>query len=288
MRTICVVGAKGFIGQHLVRALTARGLRVLALSSVDGTGISPQTGLLPKDFEFSEPVDAVVYAAQSPRYRDAAQASHVLSVNVTSAVRAALASCRAGASRFIYLSTGNVYAPSFEPLRESSPVLGVDWYSLSKIQAEQALNLFRADMDIHIVRLFGVYGKAQQGRLVPNLITSIRAGRPINLQGRKDDPRDIDGLRISICNVDDIVSILINLITFGGPNCLNLAGENPISIRALANQLGELLGLEPFLVAGQGFRNFDLVADISLLRESQPSLTFTAITSGLKDLIKAS
>jgi UDP-glucose 4-epimerase len=282
--TTLVIGSTGYMGRHLMAGLAAAGLPAAGASSSDGTGIHPGTGLLPDSFVVSAGTSAVVYMAQSPRYRDPTQASHVLAVNVLSAVRAAAAARDAGVGRFIYVSTGTVYAPSFEPLTEDAPVLGTDWYSLSKIQGEQAVQMFRADMDVHVVRPFGVYGPGQCDRLVPNLITSIRAGRPIALQRRRDKPEDADGLCISLCHVDDSTRILIHLITRGGAACINLAGEQAASIRTLATLLGELLGQSPMLSPEPAFRPFDLVADIGLLRQIQP-MVFTPLRQGLATLI---
>lgn len=265
-------------------ALTAVGLPAVGASSSDGTGIDSDTGLLPDNFAVPAGTNTVVYMAQSPRYREPDQAPHVQTVNVVSAVRAAVAARKSGVQRFVYLSTGTVYAPSFEPLAENAPVLGADWYSLSKIQGEQAVQMFRNDMEVHVVRPFGVYGPGQTGRLVPNLMASIQVGRPITLKGRRDDPADIDGLRISLCHVDDATRILMHLIQHGGPACLNLAGEQAVSIRTLATLLGELLGQSPLLTQGTAFRNFDLVADIGLLRQTQP-MVFTPLRQGLATLI---
>lgn len=282
--TTLVIGNTGYMGRHLMAGLAAAGLQAAGASSSDGTGIHPDTGLLPDSFAVAAGTDAVVYMAQSPRYRDPDQASHVLAVNVVSAVRAAAAARKAGVRRFIYVSTGTVYAPSFDPLAEDAPVRGADWYSLSKIQGEQAVQMFSSDMDVHIVRPFGIYGPGQTGRLVPNLMASIQEGRTITLQGRRDDPSDADGLRISLCHVDDATSILLQLIQHGGPARLNLAGEEAASIRTLATLLGELMQRPPVLAAATALRNFDLVADIGLLRQLQP-MVFTPLRQGLATLM---
>jgi nucleoside-diphosphate-sugar epimerase len=253
-------------------------------SSSDGTGIHPDTGLLPEGFAVPDGTGSVVYMSQSPRYRDPDQAHHVLAVNVVSAVRAAVAARKAGVLRFIYVSTGTVYAPSFHPLDEDAPVSGADWYSLSKIQGEQAVQMFRSDMEVHVVRPFGVYGPNQTDRLVPNLIDSIKAGRPITLQPRQDNSKDNGGLRISLCHIDDATSILINLINFGGPACINLAGEHAITIRTLATSLGALLSLPPVFKETNTSRHFDLVADIKLLRQTL-NVRFIPLNKGLETLI---
>ena len=64
-----VVGAGGFIGQHLKRALTVQGVRVIAASSQCANGLDPATGALRSDFSIPPGIDTVYYLAQSPRYR---------------------------------------------------------------------------------------------------------------------------------------------------------------------------------------------------------------------------
>ena len=284
--TTLVIGSTGYMGRHLLRGLTASGMPASGASSSDSKGINADTGLLPETFAVPSGTKTVVFMAQSPRYRDPTQASHVLAVNVLSVVRAAVAARTAGVQRFIYVSTGTVYAPSFEPLSESSPVLGTDWYSLSKIQGEQAVHMFRPDMDVHVVRPFGVYGPAQEGRLVPNLIASISDGRPITLEGRLNDSKETDGLRISLCHVDDATDILIRLIRQGGPPCINLAGDQACSIRALATILGEGIGVEPIFNIAASFRKFDMVADVGLLKKNIP-IQFISLRQGLIGLVNS-
>lgn len=283
---VLVIGSTGFMGGHLVSGLIAAGIDVRAASSSDGTGIDAATGLLPADYQIPNNTSAVIYLAQSPRYREKDQAAHVLAVNVFSAVRAANAARSAGVLRFIYVSTGTVYAPSFLPLAEGAPTQRADWYSLSKIQGEEALGMFRDDMDVHVVRPFGVYGPNQRGRLVANLLDSINNFRPISVQRHRDNPADIDGLRISLCHIDDATSILVHLITQGGPPLLNLAGDQSPSIRELAMKLGGLLDKTPEITLSASCRNFDLIADVGLLRQSYPG-SFTPLDQGLASLISA-
>jgi UDP-glucose 4-epimerase len=282
--TVLVIGSNGYIGRHLIAGLAAAGLPALGASTSDRTGINPETGLLPKDFKISVEVKTVVYLAQSPRYREPGQASHILAVNVLSAVRAAVAARAAGAARFIYVSTGTVYAPSFEPLTEAAPLKSSDWYSLSKIQGEQAIQMFHSDMDVHVVRPFGIYGPGQRSRLMPNLIQSIRESRPITLQRRSDDLSDTDGLRISLCYVDDAVHALISLVAEGGAPYLNLASDEVLSIRMLAILLGEMLGKAPVLVTSDVLREFNLVANIDLLRKTM-SPVFVPLSKGLAETV---
>jgi nucleoside-diphosphate-sugar epimerase len=259
----------------------------LATSSRDGTGLEPVSGLLPEAFRVPDGTEAVVYLAASPSYRDAPRtAPHLFAVNVFSAIVAAEHARRAGAKRFVYASTGNVYAPSFAPLCETAEVRRDDWYALSKLQAEEALALFRPRLEVMIARLFGVYGPGQKGRLVPNLATATGEGRPIELLGHPHDPGDQAGLRISLCYVDDAVQILARLALEGGPACLNVAGDEVLSVRSIADALGRRMGKMPRFELRRAARASDLIADIGLLkREFEPR--FTPFEQGIERTVAA-
>lgn len=143
MMKIAVIGPHGYIGRHLCRHLFSAGVVVVPVSSSDGSGIHPHTGRLPDDFVLPSGIDCVVYLAQSPRVREGrAAAVHLLNVNLISAVQIAAAACATSVRRFVYASTGNVYRSSFEPLTENAARSSTDWYALSKIQTEDALNLY--------------------------------------------------------------------------------------------------------------------------------------------------
>ena len=221
---------------------------------------------------FPRGTDAVFYLSQSPYYREFPQrAEHLLAVNVMGAVKAARAAVEAGARFFCYASTGNVYRPSFDPLAEDAPLRRDNGYALSKVMAEEALSLVHDSMALVSVRLFGVFGPGQRGMLVPNIRERVRNQQPIRLDGSPRHPGD-DGLRVSLCCIDDTVDCLVRLMQLacGGspvPKQFNIAGPEPISIRRLAVEQGKLLQVEPKFERGEQVREFDLIADISRLRQ---------------------
>lgn len=226
----------------------------------------PASGILNDEFNLPADTECVVYLAQSPYYRQMTEkVAHLWGVNVVSAMKVAELARRAGVRRFIYASTGNVYSPSFSPLSEENPVRRDDWYALSKLHAEEALVLFKNDMSVTAVRIFGVYGLGQTNKLVPNLVQSIRSGVPIKLAPNPYDNEDADGLRMSLCYIDDVVEIFTQLVAREGSDVINVAGSEVLSIRSIALAIGVQLGISPqFEIASQP-RAFDLVADVTKL-----------------------
>ena len=278
---ILVVGSSGYIGSRLVADLRNQACDVSLCSSRDGTGINPDTGLLPTDFCIEPGTDAVVYLACSPLSRMGSQGiGHIFAVNVQSAMVCAEAARRAGVRRYIYASTGNVYAPSFEPLSEMSSVRRDDWYALSKLHAEEGLALFRNSMDVIVTRLFGIYGPRQEGKLIPNLIRAVLNGQPIRLLGCPANAAHAQGFRLSVSFIDDVIGILTQLIVKGGPGCLNVAGPDVLSIRKIAEAVGTAANKVPvFDIPGVDGPS-DLIANIELLRRELSPL-FTPFPEGL-------
>ena len=258
--TVAIVGAGGYLGVRLQRALDAAGIQTLAISSAAG-GFDLGSGIIAVPAAAAR-VSAVVYLSQSPHYRDVpARAAHLWGVNVVSALAAAEWARHAGAARFIYASTGNVYEPSFVPLAEEAPLRRDDWYALSKVHAEEALALYGDSLAVTRVRLFGIYGPDQPDKLVTNLARSVRDRRPIRLQVHPADRDDSGGVRLSLSYVDDVVDVLRHLALEGGPHALNVAGPDVRSVREIATGIGAWLGIDPLFEAELRPRRGDLVAD---------------------------
>ena len=282
-----VIGAGGYVGSRLCDALTRAGCEVHAASSRDGTGIAPRTGLLSPQFAIPAETEVVFYLATSPQHRHGADAaSHLFAVNTFSVVQVAELARRAGVRRFLFTSTGNVYAPSFLPLHESSPLRRDDWYALSKVHAEEVLNLFRNDLEVTVVRLFGVYGPGQTSRMVPCLVEAVASGQPVTISPRIDQPHDIEGLRISLCYVDDVVATLLQLGRQGGVDCVNVASEEVVSVREIARTIGELLGTPVRFEISECPRLFDLIADVTRLKELTPR-AFVPFRVGIRRTVMA-
>lgn len=285
---VTIIGSSGFLGRRLTEHLQSSGATVDAVSSRSPRGIDRETGVLSGDFSLPERTDAVVYLAQSPHYRQVPEmAWHLLHVNVTSAVRAADIARRAGVKRFIYASTGSVYAPSFAPLAETAAVRRDRWYPLSKLQAEEALAQFQNDLQVCLVRPFGIYGPGQTGMLVSNLAATIERAGDITL-GRHPIHRDeADGLHISLCYVDDAASIVGELLqTAKLPPVLNLAGPRAVSVREIAQTLADALTLPARLKELDQTREFDLIADTTLLQHTV-NTRFTDLTTGIARTVEA-
>lgn len=281
---IAIVGSGGFIGRRLCAAVEANGHEAIGISSASAA-FAQDTGLIADRALEGRPLNAMVYLSQSPHYRDVPrQAPHLWAVNVVSAVKAAEWAHRCGARRIVHASTGNVYAPSFAAHSESDPVRKDDWYALSKLHAEEALRLLQ-QVDVTSARLFGVYGPGQRSKLIPTLMAKVLSGEPIRLQLHPHDDGDSGGLRLSLAHIDDVVRIMMHLVAKGGPPVVNVAGPGVLSLREIAETIGRHLGRQPVFEVDQVPRQFDLIADNSLV-STLVGGTLTPFASGIPQTVE--
>lgn len=250
MKTVFVIGAGGFVGQHLVRHLAANGMCVLAISrpgkaSSDYPGIewiasdlaSGDTSRWPARY------DALIYLAQSAKWRDfPAGAEDVVRVNVDSVLRAAEHARVAGAKRFLHMSTGSVYAQNLEPTREDENIpIGVNrsFYVASKLAAELMLGPYAAYFGLTHLRLFMPYGPGENEQmLIPRLLLKIRAGDTIDLHGN-------DGLLSNPIYVVDVAEATRRCLALEGSQTLNLGGPHVLTLRQVAETIGSAIGKTP-------------------------------------------
>jgi len=261
---VVVIGAGGYLGRAVSARLEAHGHAVVRLSSQSGD-FDTDTGLLLPTAKLAS-VDAGVYLAQSPYWHAArVRAGHLWNVNVVSALRASTRIADAGGGRFLYASTGNVYEPGFAPHAETDSLDRSSAYSLSKIHAEEGLAVVAGGLDVSVLRLFGIFGPGQQGRLFPRLCESIGAGRPVVLQPAEGDDEPL-GLRLSMCHVEDAAEVIVGLLPLHGCPRLNVAAPQPTSLFMLAKQIGRNIGRAPVYQRVEEPRAADFIADTGLLR----------------------
>jgi nucleoside-diphosphate-sugar epimerase len=251
MHTAFVIGGAGFIGRHLVRHLTAHGLRVLATCRPGATPPSmPGVEWLPSDLAAADPTadwprryDAVIYLAQSARWRDfPAGADDVVRVNVTEVQRAADHARQVGARRFVHLSTGTVYGQTREPAREDEPVTVAasrSFYAATKLAAELLLGTYSAHLGVTQFRLFMPYGRGQNEKmLLPQIVGKVRSGVPIDLHAP-------DGLKCNPIAAGDVAEAVRRCLALEGSQVLNLAGPEVQTLRQIAESVGSVVGRGP-------------------------------------------
>jgi nucleoside-diphosphate-sugar epimerase len=167
----------------------------------------------------------------------------------------------AGATQFVYLSTGSVYCESKRPLTESDPVRSfqsIDIYTASKLSGELLVGSFRSLLATAIVRPFFIYGPGQKrSMLIPRIYDKIASGEPIVLSSQ-------DGLALNPVHAADVADAIAVLLAQSASGVFNCAGPDVITLRELAHVFGLYQARAP-LVKQEPGASESLVARTSAL-----------------------
>jgi len=246
---ILVTGASGFLGRHLIPALGRRHEIVATtragISSKESgiRWINADLARMDDDWQFPSHVDAVLYMAQSRRYREFPEGgADMFGVNVHSLWRFVDYARRVGAGQFVFASSANVYGPSPLPLNEDAAIDPTTFYATSKRIAEMILESYGAELPTTILRLFTLYGPGQEDSLVTDLIDRVKKGRPVTLSGGC-------GPKFSPLYVTDACEAIKRVIErppeSAGARHYNVGGTEEVSIRDFAEAIALSCGIDP-------------------------------------------
>jgi UDP-glucuronate decarboxylase len=260
-----VAGGAGFIGSHLIDALLARGMRVVCVDNfqtgrfanlehlereprldvieadvIDATSAKLTRGAGKPSYVFN-----LACAASPPHYQ--ADPEHTLMTCVLG-TRHLLQLAEKTGARFLQASTSEIYGdPEMHPQQEGywgnvNPVGPRACYDEGKRAAETLIfDFLRAKrVDARVARIFNTYGprmRADDGRVVSNVITQALSGDDITIYGSGDQTR-------SFCYVDDMVRGLIALMLHHQDHtgAVNLGNPNEIRVRELADNVVRMTG----------------------------------------------
>ena len=259
-RQVLVAGGAGFIGSHLCDALLADGMHVICVDNfhtgrmrnLDHLRREPRFEVIEADV--SEPLPALPKAARifnlacpasPPHYQ--ADPVHTMLTSVVG-THQLLTLAETSGARFLLASTSEVYGdPDMHPQPESytgnvNPIGPRACYDEGKRSAETlSFDFQRArSTDIRVARIFNTYGprmRADDGRVVSNVVCQALSGAPITVYGSGQQTR-------SFCYVDDLVDGLMRLMScekkLAGP--VNLGNPAEMTIDELVAAIVALTG----------------------------------------------
>jgi nucleoside-diphosphate-sugar epimerase len=212
---LALTGATGFIGQHLLRELPKRGYRLRVLlrrpASVPMWTASALIGDLARPQNMSaalEGVDAVIHSAGLPHAMSGVPEDDYRVVNTEATIGLARAARRAGAKRFVFLSSIRAQCgPTADMvLTEAVEPRPTDAYGKSKLAAERGL----AELDIDWVSLRAmlVYGAGVKGNMA-QLMRLVRSPFPL--------PFGSLGARRSLLAVENLLAAIETVLAAPGP-----------------------------------------------------------------------
>jgi nucleoside-diphosphate-sugar epimerase len=246
---ILVTGASGFIGSNLVcHLVTQRDMLIYGLSRKHNGQKSSNYKHISIDISapgwtqsIPSRIDVVVHLAQSYRYRDFPNgAQDMVRINIDATAELLDWARSNGVKRFLFTSTGNVYAASQKAHKETDLCEPQNMYEVTKFCGEKLVIQYTDYFETIVLRLFGVYGAGQTKMIVPMMIEAVRIGKEITLAGGA-------GLYLSPIYIKDCIKILHQLIV--SPDAYkneiyNIAGKEVVTLSMIVREIEKLLKKE--------------------------------------------
>jgi nucleoside-diphosphate-sugar epimerase len=245
---VALTGATGFIGQYLLRELPKRGYRLRVLlrrpSSIPLESASAVIGDLARAQNMSEAlagVDAVIHSAGIAHAMSGVPEDDYRLLNTDATIRLAQAAQRAGARRFVFLSSIRAQCGPVEDAvqTESMEPKPADAYGRSKLAAEQGLAAL--DLDWVALRPVLVYGPGVKGNMA-ELLRLARSRLPLPFGGLT--------ARRSLLSLDNLVQAIDCVLSAPSPlrRPLVVSDPEPVTLPEMVAAIRRGLGRRPGLV----------------------------------------
>jgi UDP-glucose 4-epimerase len=244
---VALTGATGFIGRYLLAELPRRGYRIRVL--LRRPSVAPMDCASAVVGDLARPqnmaaalagVDAVLHSAGLAHAMTGLPEDDYRMLNTEATIALARAAQRAGARRFVFLSSirAQCGASADEVLTEAHPPQPDDAYGRSKLAAEQGLA--QLDLDWAALRLVLVYGAGVKGNMA-QLLRLARSPYPLPF-GALQARRSLLALDNLVAAIDAVLAAPQRL---AGP--LIVADPEPLTIPEMITAMRRGLGRGPGL-----------------------------------------
>jgi nucleoside-diphosphate-sugar epimerase len=264
-RRVCVTGGAGFIGGHLVDALTSLGASVTVIDDLSNSGVEHLSELIELDpgrvrFIHASILDpaAMERAVESCSAvfhlgaicsvpRSVEDPARAWAVNATGVLRVLEAARHAGVRRVIYSASSSAYGNATTmPVSEDETPAPLSPYAASKLAGEALMTAYAESFGLSTLslRYFNIFGPRQPAGspysgVIPLFAARLLAGKPPRILGDGSQTRDFTYVGNAV---------LANLL--GGASespltgqAVNIGAGSRTSILDLARRMIEAFGL---------------------------------------------
>ncbi|MDQ6707129.1 MAG: NAD(P)-dependent oxidoreductase [Acidobacteriota bacterium] len=277
--TILITGATGFIGSHVLRLAVRAGCEVHAIVRENAdcwriSDIAPQVRIHAGELQDADFVEEAIAAcrpslcihhawySEPGKYLDSTSNLAALDYTIQLANILAEYGCR----RFAGIGTCFEYEHGFGYLSERTPANPLTLYAACKHSASLILAQLarQSGMEFAWLRLFYQYGPFEDPRrIVPYVIHTLLKDQPALLSSGEQN-RDF-------LHVEDVASVIWTAATSNIVGNVNVGSGSPITIAALATQIGNIMGKPDLIRLGAKAKTpYDppfIVANTMRLRE---------------------
>ena len=242
-----VTGGSGFLGSHLVEALVERGEKVRALvrstskiAHLESFGVELVSGDL-NDVQSlktaSQGIDRVYHCAALAADWGAWETFHAANVEgVRNLLKAAM---EAGVSKFIHVSTTDVYGHPDYPAAETAPYRLRGWhYGDTKIEGERLVWTYyhQHGLPITVVRPVNIYGP-RSTTFVQEIVELLKSGSMVHI-GKGLKPAGLT----YVTNVVDLLLCAADSVSSVG-QAYNASDGSEVTWRQYVDELAEIVGV---------------------------------------------
>lgn len=288
---VLVLGGAGFIGSHLVDALSVAGYQVRCFDRVPSPW-HPERGnveslvgnfLLAEDVEPAVSGCDYVFHLVSTTLPKTSNDDPVADVqqNLVSTLRLLDLARAANVKKVIFLSSGGtVYGiPQTLPILETHPTVPMSSYGIVKLTIEHYLHLYHVlhGLDYQVLRLSNPFGERQpvngaQGAIAVFMNKALR-GEAIEIWGDGSVVRDY-------IYVKDVIDAMLLALSYRGPHrSINIGSGTGQSINQIVDAIAQTIG-KKIVTRYSAHRTFDVPASVLSIERArvelgwQPSITF--------------
>jgi len=285
---IAVFGAEGFVGKNVVNGLQ-KNFEIIPSDILNKSNHENYKKADITNFqEVSRVVkdcDAIVHLAAHQLGPSLKEPILNANINIIGTLNILQAAKEESINKVIFSSASSVVGEVKQsPVDEEHPCIPKTPYGAAKLACENYLRVFHEIYGINylIFRFFNIYGPHQVIGIIPNTITSIKTGLPVEITGGGSQTRDF-------VFIEDFIPILEKAIKNQIKNTIvNFGTGYGTSIIEVIKLIGKVLGLEPKILwqpASKGeISNF--VADTKKLKNLLGKVPTTSLEEGLQKTIE--
>ncbi len=257
-KEILLTGAFGFLGRRVTQQLLDEGFIVHAMDLPAATQsqssvIDSHRNLRVIGFDITKDglskvvprsIDTVIHlAGLTSVIQSFERPLEYLKVNTEGTVRLLLSVAETNAKRFILSSTAAVYVcPDGKPITESSNVEPSNPYGVSKLAAEQFVNILSSNLGMEwvVLRFFNLFGPGlplNQPGIISDFIKSLLENKPITINGDGSHER-------SFVHVQDAARAIVLSVSAASiaNKIVNICGKSSIPVIDIARAMQTIFG----------------------------------------------